>query len=99
MACEKCNDSGYVLDPNPETRSYNPCECTVSTLDRIEAVANLLKRLHRSPDLTGQDRSNVMIASELLHNLTPFRKYRDKILAEMVSQDFQPNPSSAERCS
>ena len=64
-----------------------------SAVEQIDDMTLGLKGLHQNPELTAQDRRNVMIANDLLRNLTPFISRGDKLLREMVTashDEFKP---------
>ncbi len=40
--CTLCNDSGWVIDPNPDARAWNMCECHPDSRRKVE---KLLRRI------------------------------------------------------
>ena len=56
----------------------------MSNLANIQLVINDLQVLHKGAGLTPQDRSQIMIADQLMRNLTPYREWRMKYLNELA---------------
>jgi len=42
--CKKCRGSGWILHPDPETRCWIPCECTLPP--PIEQAIDILRRFY-----------------------------------------------------